>query len=309
MATPSDFSAAEFIDDLLGWYDYAAADLPFRRSRDPYFIWLSEIMLQQTQITTVLPYFDRFTKAFPTVAELAAAPLDQVLKLCERVAVLDGNVVRVLTRLFDIADDIKQTATQRRLWSLAESLVPADRSGDYNQAMMELGRTICRPRQPLCLVCPVSRHCTAFKRGVQNQRPVKAPKPQTPHYDVAAGVIWNDQNQVLIAQRPAEGLLGGLWEFPGGKQEAGETLPECLRRELREELAIEVEVGDLLCSIKHAFTHFKITLHAFDCRYLDGPPQAIQCADWRWVTLDQLDAFAFGKTDRRVIEWLRSNPR
>jgi A/G-specific adenine glycosylase len=345
---------------ILVWYDNAAADLPWRRTHDPYHIWLSEIMLQQTQVTAVIPYFERFLNAFPTVAALAAAPLDSVLKLWEglgyysrarnlhraaqcivdeynaefpttavtlqklpgigrytagaiasiafneRVAVLDGNVMRVLTRLYDIADDISLTATQHHLWSLAESLVPADRPGDYNQAVMELGRTICKPQNPLCLVCPVSQHCLAFQHGAQRQRPVRAPKQQTPHYNVAAGVIWNDADQVLIAHRPAKGLLGGLWEFPGGKQESGESLTECLVRELREELAIRVEVGDLLAVVKHAFTHFRITLHAFECRYLDGPPQALQCADWRWVSLDDLDQFAFGRTDRRVIDVLRS---
>jgi len=188
-------------------------------------------------------------------------------------------------------------------------LVPAARPGDYNQAVMELGRTICKPRQPLCSACPVAAHCLAFQRGVQAQRPVKAIRPQTPHYDVAAGVISNEAGQLLIAQRPADGLLGGLWEFPGGKREANETLPECLSRELREELGITVTVEDLLVKVKHGFTHFKITLYAFRCRYLDGPPQAIGCADWRWVQPDELDRFAFGRADRRVIAELRAQAR
>lgn len=349
----------DFTNDLLRWYANAAADLPWRCTRDPYHVWLSEIMLQQTQVTTVIPYFERFLAAFPTIMVLASASLDAVLKqweglgyysrarnlhraarqivaehnqqlpnsaanlqklpgigrytanaiasivFNEPVAVLDGNVIRVLTRLYDIGDNIGATTTQRRLWTLAESLVPADQPGDYNQAMMELGRTICRPRQPLCLICPVAQHCQAFAHGVQTQRPVKTPKAKTPHYDVAAGVIWNDSNQVLIAQRPAKGLLGGLWEFPGGKLEPNETLPECLMRELREELAIKVEVCELITVVKHAFTHFRITLHAFRCRYVDGSPQAIGCAAWQWVKLDELDNFAFARTDRRIIEVLR----
>jgi A/G-specific adenine glycosylase len=349
-----------FAADLLRWYDAAAVDLPWRRSRDPYHIWLSEIMLQQTQVTTVIPYFERFISAFPSVTALASAPLSDVLKrweglgyysrarnlhraaqvivsehkgkfpetaealqklpgigrytagaiasiaFGERAAVLDGNVMRVLTRLYDIPDDITLAPTRRDLWGLAETLVPAERPGDYNQALMELGRTICRPRQPLCLACPVTAHCLAFQHGTQNQRPVKAPKPKTPHYDVTAGVVWNDSGQVLIAQRPAKGLLGGLWEFPGGKVDPGESLPDCLKRELREELAIEVEVGPLLISVKHAFTHFKITLYAFECRHLSGTPQALQCADWRWVRLADLDQFAFPRTDRKVIDALRS---
>jgi A/G-specific adenine glycosylase len=353
-------SGSSLVAALLAWYDGAHADLPWRRSRDPYRVWLSEIMLQQTQVATVIPYFERFLTRFPSVAALAAAPLDDVLKsweglgyysrarnlhraaqrvsaqyggqfpataselrrlpgigrytanaiasiaFGERVAVLDGNVIRVLARLYDVADDVTAAATRSRLWALVEGLVPADRPGDFNQAMMELGRTICKPRQPLCTACPLAAHCLAYRRSVQAQRPVRAPRPRTPHYDVAAGVIWNEAGQVLIAQRPADGLLGGLWEFPGGKQEPGETLPECLARELREELSIRVAVEDLLIVVKHGFTHFRITLHAFNCRYLGGPPQAIGCADWRWVSLDDLDQFAFARTDRRIIDELRA---
>jgi len=348
-----------FADDLLRWYKNFAADLPWRRSRDPYLIWLSEIMLQQTQVTTVIPYFVRFTAAFPTVQALAAAQLSDVLKLWEGLgyysrarnlhkaarqivaqyggqfptdaatlqklpgigrytaaaiasiafgegaAVLDGNVMRVLSRIDDLAEDIGQKSVQDKLWARAEALLSREQPGDYNQAMMELGRTLCMPRSPRCLLCPVNRHCLALAAGTQHKRPVRAARPKTPHYDVAAGVIWDNQGHLLIAQRPAKGLLGGLWEFPGGKQEAGESLSECLQRELREELAISVTVGELIVSVKHAFTHFKITLHAFECRYLEGPPQTLGCADWRWVVPNELDQFAFGRVDRHVIEVLR----
>jgi len=352
--------AKTFAADLLAWYDQNAASPPWRGSGDPYRIWLSEIMLQQTQIETVKPYYARFLAAFPTVQALAAAPLDDVLKLWEglgyysrarnlhaaaqivageldgvfpqteatlralpgvgpytagavasiafdeQVPVVDGNVIRVLTRLYDIPDDVKQSATQKRLWALAADLVPA-RPGDYNQALMELGQTICRPKAPACDQCPVQAHCTAYAHGTQHQRPVKAKPAPTPHYDVAAGMVWNDAGQVLIAQRPLDGLLGGLWEFPGGKQESDETLPECLQRELREELAIEVEVGELFVVVKHGFTHFKITLHAFTCTYIEsgGLPQALGVRDFAWVTPDDLDTYSFGKADREVIAALR----
>lgn len=344
--------------DLLAWYDAHAAALPWRANRDPYCVWLSEIMLQQTQVETVKPYYARFLEAYPTVQALAAAPLADVLKLWEglgyysrarnlhraaqivaqkmggafpttaealqtlpgigrytagaiasiafgeRAPVLDGNVIRVFARLIDLEEDVTQSATQAKLWALAEAWLPDVRAGDYNQALMELGRTVCKPRNPLCGECPIQAHCLAFQRGTQSQRPVKKQRAKTPHYDVAAGIIWNDQGRVLIVQRPLEGLLGGLWEFPGGKQEAGETLPACLQRELREELRIEVAVGDLFTVVHHGFTHFKITLHAFTCRYLSGQPQAIGVHDWAWVKPDEFARYSFGKADREVIRAL-----
>jgi A/G-specific adenine glycosylase len=154
----------------------------------------------------------------------------------------------------------------------------------------------------------LAERCAARAAGTQAVRPVKKKAGPKPHYTVAAGLIRAPDGRLLIAQRPAEGLLGGLWEFPGGKQEAGETLPECLRRELREELGIEVEVGDELCVVKHAFTHFSITLHALECRHIGGQPQALQVQAWAWVHEDELARYSFGKADREVMGYLRARP-
>ncbi len=346
------------------WYAQKAAALPWRASQDPYRVWLSEIMLQQTQVATVIPYFERFTAAFPTVQDLAAVDQDTVLKLWEglgyysrarnmhkaaqevvmtyggifpstaqelmklpgvgrytagaiasiafgeQAPVLDGNVIRVFSRLFDIAEDVTQNSTQNRLWEMAEQLVPSEIPGDYNQALMELGRTVCKPTTPLCKDCPVQSFCLAFQRGVQEERPVKKKKAPTPHYDVTAGLVRNEQNQLLIAKRPEDKLLGGLWEFPGGKQDAGETLQACLQRELQEELGIQVAVGAFFMKVRHAYTHFKITLHVFECQFLPagGTPQALECADWRWVSEAELSAYAFSAADRQVIEALQQRP-
>jgi A/G-specific adenine glycosylase len=224
----------------------------------------------------------------------------------KRVPVLDGNVIRVFSRLFDLPDDVTQPSAQAKLWQIAEDHLAERRVGDYNQALMDLGRMICKPRAPLCSVCPIRDNCLAFDRGTQNQRPVKKAKAETPHYDVTAGIIWNENGQLLIAQRPLDGLLGGLWEFPGGKQESGETLPECLQRELREELGIEVEVGELFTRVRHGFTHFKITLHVFTCRYAGGEPQALGVRAWAWVTPDELDSYSFGKADRLIVKEMRA---
>ena len=355
---------APFADELLGWYRQNRADLPWRRQATPYMVWLSEIMLQQTQVETVIPYFERFLAAFPTVEALAAARLDEVLKLWEGlgyysrarnlqraagivverydgripsdvgellnlpgigrytagaigsiafnlpVPLLDGNVMRVFTRLLDMHSDISLHATREELWSLAAEWVTDKDPGEYNQALMELGQKICRPQKPDCGVCPLRIHCRAYLAGTQEDRPVKRARAAIPHYDVCAGLIRDEAGRLLIAQRPLEGLLGGLWEFPGGKVESGETLQACLARELREELAIEVEIGDLFTKVDHAFTHFKITLHAFECRYLGAiapyeQPQALEAMAWAWVSEAGLGAYSYGKADRLVIAALR----
>ncbi len=354
---------------LLAWWDNDHADLPWRRTKDPYAIWVSEIMLQQTQITTVLPYYERWMTQFPTVADLAATPLDDVLKLWEGlgyysrarnlhaavqmvmadfngripttaaelmqlkgigrytagaiasiafnepVPVLDGNVIRVLSRLTDLQEDVTQTATKKHLWQLAAALVPEQRPGDYNQALMELGQFICAPQKPLCLLCPLAKTCLARQRGTQLERPVKPPRKKTPHYDVVAGIIWQTdvsplaRGKFLIAQRPFDGLLGGLWEFPGGKQEDSESLPQALQREIKEELAISIRVGDFVTSVKHAYTHFRITLHAFHAQYHAGEVQHLGVANHQWVTLHQLDDYAFAVTDRKIIQALHNSDK
>lgn len=348
----------EIVAPLLTWWDSQKADLPWRRTNDPYAIWIAEVMLQQTQIITVIPYYERWLTRFPTVHDLAAAPLGEVLKCWEglgyysrarnlhaaaktiattyyghiprttdrllelagigeytagaiasiafrqRVPVVDGNVTRVLTRLADIPDDVTKGSTKRLLWHLAGSLVPKDRPGDYNQALMELGQTICLPANPNCHNCPVTKYCLARQRGTQLERPVRPPRRNIPHYDVVAGVIWRDDGRFLIAQRPLTGLLGGLWEFPGGKQEPEETLPDTLRREIQEELAIDIIVGEPITTVQHAYTHFRITLHAFHAVYHAGTVQHIGVADHAWVQFSDLDHYAFAVTDRKIIRAL-----
>jgi len=352
---------ANLTSRLLTWYAAHQRDLPWRRTRDPYHIWVAEVMLQQTQVATVIPYYERFLARFPIVEALAAASLDEVLKLWEGLgyyararhlhaaarrvverfdaklpgtldellslpgigrytasAVLsiaagqdlvapDGNVRRVLSRVFAIGEDVTRGAGQRRLLRLAASLLPPGRAGDFNQALMDLGAQVCTPRAPLCDQCPLAQGCQAHELGQEERFPVRRPRRPSPHYVVTAGVVWNHGgDRFLVTQRPPEGLLGGLWEFPGGKQEPGETLEACLQRELAEELGIEVTVGAPLTVVRHAYTHFRITLHAFHCRLLSSQPRALGCADWRWITLDQVECFAFSAADHQIIAALRA---
>jgi A/G-specific adenine glycosylase len=228
-------------------------------------------------------------------------------------AVLDGNVRRVLSRLYAIDDDPENAQERRRLrdklWGLAEALVPPGRAGQFNEALMDLGATICTHKGPRCPACPLNGVCQAYAVGDPEGYPAPRHRAPTPHHDVTAGVIWRGE-QVLIAQRPLDGLLGGLWEFPGGKQESGETLTECLKRELDEELGIEVDVGQQLTVVRHAYTHFRVTVYAFECRYRSTTePQTLGVHDWRWVTLDELEEYALPVVDRKIAVVVREGWR
>jgi len=193
-------------------------------------------------------------------------------------------------------------------WDWAERLAPRRDSGLWNQAVMDLGATVCTPRQPLCLLCPLGEACRARADGRQNELPAKTPRKAVPHYDVAVGVVFND-GKVLIDRRPAGAMLGGMWEFPGGKRLDGETIEECLHRELREELGITV--GDVrpLVTTSHAYSHFRVTLHAFECRLATGRPRPLKSECLAWVSPAELDRYAFPRGSRKIIEAFRQRDR
>ncbi len=170
---------------------------------------------------------------------------------------------------------------------------------------MELGATLCTPTSPRCLLCPVQAECEGLAQGINETLPVKSPRRERPHYDVTAAVIQRKDGRLLIAQRKPEAMLGGLWEFPGGKCQPDESLPDCLRREIREELGLEIQVGRYLTTIEHSYSHFRISLHVFECRHLNGVPRLIDCADWRWVQLADLENFAFPVTDQKIVQMLK----
>jgi A/G-specific adenine glycosylase len=357
-ASPDQAFPNELSTALLAWYDQTAITLPWRGSRNPYRIWLSEIMLQQTRITAVEPYYARFLARFPDVEALAAASLDEVLNCWEglgyyararnlhrlaqvivqehagqfpasaaeleklpgigrytaaaiasiafgeRVAVLDGNVVRVLARLTDLPDEVTQPGVQARLWHLAQTLLSPERPGDHNQALMDLGRLICTPRRPRCTECPLATWCFAKARGTAEQRPVKPAKAPLPHVRAVAAVIRDEQERVLLYRRPPEGLLGGLWMLPGGHCEPAESLPDGLRRTLRETLNLEIEVGGQMAVAEQRLTHFRMTMRAFDCTLAGGELQPAEAAAFVWVTLAEAQTYSLGKADREIVEAL-----
>jgi A/G-specific adenine glycosylase len=228
--------------------------------------------------------------------------------------ILDGNVKRVLSRVFRIEKNPLETAAKNELWQLSENLIPKGKGYLFNQAIMELGATVCLPRNPKCSICPLKQLCLAKRFNLQDSLPVKMKKKPLPHYDIATGIIWRGK-EVLISLRPQKGLLGGLWEFPGGKKEKGETLEECLKREIREELGLKIRVKEPFMNVNHAYSHFKITLHTFHCEVQKGKPdlkvrdtKEPYSEDWRWVGLRDLNQYAFPAANRKIIEeLLRTN--
>jgi A/G-specific adenine glycosylase len=351
------FDVFSLARSLLSWYARHQRDLPWRRTRDPYPIWVSEIMLQQTQVKTVIPYYTRWLTQFPSLAVLAAADLQKVLKVWQglgyysrarnlhkasqkiveefggvfpqsledviklpgvgrttaggilsaafnqRVPILDGNVKRVLARL--MALEIPPEKALNTLWLLSETLLDDKNPRDFNQALMDLGATVCTPKNPMCLLCPWRDYCYGYLFGLQGELPMGVESNPIPHKMIGVAVIWNEEGLVLIDKRKADGLLGGLWEFPGGKVEPGETVEACIQREIQEELGIEIEVRDRVITIDHAYSHFKVTLNVFNCGLIRGEPSAIECDEVRWVTLEEIEQFPFPKANEKIIDAIK----
>ncbi len=345
---------------LLDWYYRHKRNLEFRDSGDPYKIWVSEIMLQQTRVDQMLPYYRRFIEAFPTVKDLASADQQEVLRLWEGLGyysralnlheaarqvvnnhngklpetrdelqnlkgigpytsaaiasiaynqpypVVDGNVERVISRYFGFRDDIRKQKTKKQIESAVYDLIPKENPGDFNQAVMELGATICLPKNPQCRVCPLSDDCVAGNLANTDKIPYKSPAKSRPHHEIGIGIIRDDQQQVLIAKRPENAMLGGLWEFPGGKRKDGEELESTVIRELKEELGVTVSVDQPFMKLKHAYSHFTVHLHAYLCRIKNGIPEPNSSTEIRWVTTGELSDYPFPKANRKLTEALQN---
>lgn len=217
---------------------------------------------------------------------------------------MDGNVIRVLSRYFGIEDNVRTTKTKNVIQEYADELIPEDRPGDFNQALMELGATICTPSSPECEVCPLQEDCVAFKTLRTEEIPYKSKKKKRPHHQIGVGIIINEEEEVLIALRPNDAMLGGLWEFPGGKQNEDEEMPNTVKRELKEELGVDVAVKKPFMKLDHAYSHFKITMHAYLCKIKDGTPKPESSQEVRWISIDELGDYPFPKANRKLTEKL-----
>lgn len=339
---------------LLSWYRRDRRDLPWRRTRDPYAIWVSETMLQQTRVETVIPYYEQFLERFPTLQALADSDSDELMQgwaglgyyrrarnlraaarqvveehggaLPEDVEVLrelpgvgrytagaiasiafdrpapivDANVARVFSRLFEIREDIRSTSVVARLWDEAAELARGASPGDLNQAVMELGAVICTPRAPKCPICPVARHCGARAAGDPETLPIKRAKKQPKRVLGVAGWVAR-QGRWLAARRPPDGLLGGLWELPGGDLGGEETPEKGIARTLRERLGLVVKEARTLGSVSHLFTHRSLELHVLRVEVAPGRVRRDGYDAHRWVSRGALHALPLSAVAKKAI--------
>lgn len=350
----------DFRRSILKWYDQVKRPLRWRDTSNPYIIWISEVMLQQTRVDQVTPFFERFIQAFPTVESLASADLQDVLMQWEGLGyysrarnlhysakiivdsyhgnvpsewdeiralkgigdytaaavlsiafkkpfgVVDGNVIRVIARFLGITDDVSKMHVKKIIRKTMDELIDQDSPGEFNQGVMELGSLICTPVNPNCEICPISTNCLAYNLIQTETIPYKPKKKKVPHFDIAVGIILDSNNKILISKRPENAMLGGLWEFPGGKMESDESLVECLERELSEELGIAIHNISEFAAIKHAYSHFKVTIHAFTCMIKSGTPQNISSSELKWISINELPKYPFPKANRKISDKLLS---
>ena len=354
----SNLSPESFSITLLRWYKKYHRHLPWRRTKNPYNIWISEIMLQQTTVQSVIPYFENWLNIFPDIYSLSNAPLQKVLKAWQGLGyyqrarnlhaaskiivkshggeiprnyevlrklpgfgpyttaailslafdlpypVIDANVRRVLMRLKGLSKEAN-ARYDKGLLDFLSPLLPKKNLGTFNQAMMELGALHCRPKNPSCLLCPFPDDCKAFIQGKQEV----IPKPKKKSYkkiEAVVGIIIKE-NKLLIQKRPPVGLLAGLWEFPGGKIKSGETQKQALRREMREELHSKVQSSNFIVTVRHAYTNFQVTLHAFECKLEQNPrlDKNVQ----RWVTLKGIQNYPLPSGSAKIIRYLEDRKK
>ncbi len=347
---------------LLGWYRSHRRDLPWRRSRDPYAIWVSEIMLQQTRVETVIPYYQRFLERFPDIDTLADADREEVYQLWSGLGyysrarnlhttaqiisrdkggrlpekidalrslpgigrytagavssiafdlpepVVDGNVARVLARLFGIREVVTHKAVVERLWREAALLVRGPHPGDLNQSLMELGATVCTARTPACRDCPLARFCKAHRQKRTASIPARPPKKSVPRIELA--VAWLERRgRVLAVRRPQRGPLAGLWDLPGGDLRPGETPPRGIRRLLRERVGLSAGRLRRLGEVEHEFTHRKLRLYLF---VADGPKGRVHLDGFdehAWLSPNRLADLAQAALTRKALRMFRQAAR
>jgi A/G-specific adenine glycosylase len=357
LAPPARPATAGFADRLLAWYRHQGRRLPWRTSRDPYRIWLSEIMLQQTGVTTVIPYFERFLARFPDLETLAAASLDEVIALWaglgyysrarnlhaaarilvrerdgrfpvdekellrlpgigrstagairaiafgQRAPILDGNVRRILSRVFALDAPPTSAESEKRLWAWAEELTPDGDVHDYTQAVMDLGATLCTPRHPDCPNCPVSPCCEAFRLGRVADFPRPTARKSVPTLRQVV-LVLEKEGRFLLRKRPYQGFLGGLWEFPATDPVDKEEPEESARR-LLADLGLAGELHP--CgSVRHAYSHFRLIAEVL-CGKVSPHTSRVKenTAEEEWFSADAVAALPLHGAHLKIVKQLQ----
>jgi A/G-specific adenine glycosylase len=343
---------------LLRWYDCAARDLPWRQEKDPYRIWVSEVMLQQTRVEAVKPYYERWVGRYPTAASLAESSEDEVLQywqglgyysrarnllrgvqeVCSRYGgkipdnkpeieslsgigdytagailsiaygkrepAIDGNVLRVFSRLFCIYDEISQTAVKNRIRELVQQFLPSDRPGDFNQALMDLGAMLCIPGQPRCSACPLSTHCLAFQQQAQGEVPVKKRKTKPKLVTLAAAIVQRG-DAFLLCRRPGRGILAGMWEFPTVELPDNGVVTDLLPGYLRTVSGISTVVKEKLLALNHVFSHRQWDISFYRCGLFANPEQVVEdCDNCRWLNVSEWEGICFAGPHRQMAKYL-----
>ncbi|MDL2286776.1 A/G-specific adenine glycosylase [Desulfococcaceae bacterium OttesenSCG-928-F15] len=356
---------ASFRKGLLAWYHENKRELPWRKTKDPYAIWISEVMLQQTRVDTVIPYYLSFMKNYPDLESLAESDPEALLKSWEglgyykrlqnirkttkiilekmngrfpeeaqdlkklpgigdyiaaaiasiafgkKEAVVDGNVKRVLARLFCDPFPVNSHSAHKHFQSKADLLLSPENPSDFNQAIMELGATVCLPKKAFCEKCPVSSLCKAFTSKKQDLFPQKAPRKKIPFFKVACAAILDRDLRILVIKRPETGMLPGLWEFPGGKLEMNESEYEACKREIVEETGLYPVGFEHLCTVRHTYTHFRIALAFFVCHIRVVQKPQLPEQESRWVSFKELQTLALPAANKKCMvaleSWLKEN--
>lgn len=344
-----------FQNDLISWFIAEQRDLPWRKDQDPYKVWVSEIMLQQTRVDTVIPYFNRFIEWFPTLEDLAEAQEDKVLKAWEGLGyysrvrnlqsavkevkekyngevpstpdeiaklkgvgpytagailsiafglpepAVDGNVMRVLSRILSIWEDIAKPSSRKVFEKAVRELISHKEASEFNQALMELGALICTPTSPSCLLCPVREHCQAFEEGVQTELPIKTKKMKQRNVELTAAILQDHDGKLLIHKRPSTGLLANLWEFPTVEihhplQNERDKLEDLFKESLDLEIQLEKTAGQL----EHVFSHLVWNIKVYSGRLISSLPQ--QDLDWKLIPMEEMADYAFPVPYQKIFK-------
>lgn len=344
------FDIERFRNDLIQWYTINKRDLPWRKTKDPYRIWVSEIMLQQTKVDTVIPYYQAFMRKFPTQEALAAADEEDVLKMWEGLGyyaraqnlhaavrevvehyggvvpksreemlklkgvgpytagailsiaydlpepAVDGNVMRVISRLLFIEDDIKKAKTKKLFEDLLYVLICKDDPSSFNQGLMELGALVCTPRSPGCLLCPVREHCRAYARGLAEALPRKAKKKMPKETKIAALIIRNDHGEIWIEKRPEKGLLAGLWQIPNVEIDDSCRLEDAFLQKYK----IRFQISEPIQTLQHEFSHLIWMITVYETQIEKALLKENE--QQRWMKREEIERFAFPVSHQKIIE-------